>query len=167
MSAGTKISPNSCPDTLPNQLGRHFATKVVRRDALERPHGGSDSPRDAQRTSKRTPRSPKSRQGDFCPPLVLILEVPDWSGRGTFATFSYKSVVFVWKVLQKRRFGKPCVSHPPQESFALSLHAKHAGTAKGSYCMCFAMQRKNLTRPARQARGGLREAWASQRIKDP
>ena len=35
---------------------------------------------------------------------------------------------------------------PPQESFALSLHAEHAGTAKGSYCMCFAMQRSGLTR---------------------
>ena len=72
MSAGTKISPKSCPDTLPNQLRRHFATKVVRKDALVRPHGGSDSPRDAPRTSKRPSRS-KSRQGDFCSPLVLIL----------------------------------------------------------------------------------------------
>ena len=78
MSAGTKISPKSCPDTLPNQLRRRFATKVVRRDALERPHGGSDSPRDAQRTSKMPPRSPKSRQGDFCPPQVLILCETDW-----------------------------------------------------------------------------------------
>ena len=67
MSAGTKISLKSYPHNLPNHLRRHFATKVVRRDALERPHGGSDSPRDAQRTSKRPSRR-------FLPrPLVLIL----------------------------------------------------------------------------------------------
>ena len=51
------------------------------------------------------------------------------------------------KVRQTLRFVAP-----PQESFALSLHAKHAGTAKRSYCMCFAMQRKGSTRLARQAR---------------
>ena len=148
MSASTKISPKSCPDTLPNQLRRRFATKVVRRDALERPHGGSDSPRDAQRTSKRPPRSPKSRQGDFCPPLVLILEVPDWSGRGTFATFSYKSVVFVWEVLHFHRFGKPCVSHPPKRA-SLSACMQSMQALPKACCMCFAMQRKDSTRLAR------------------
>ena len=56
------------------------------------------------------------------------------------------------KIRQTLRFA------PPQDSFAFSLHAKHAGTAKGSYCMCFAMQRKDLIRLARQARGGFRLA---------
>ena len=48
------------------------------------------------------------------------------------------------KIPQTLRFA------PPQESFALSLHAKHAGTAKGTYCMCFVMQRKGLTQESRR-----------------
>ena len=63
-------APKSCPDTFPNQLRRRFATKVVRRDALERPHGGSDSRRDAQEAPK-VPQEPPRR---FLPlSLALIL----------------------------------------------------------------------------------------------
>ena len=74
-------------------------------------------PKNVQEAPK-VPQEPPRRF--LPPPLVLILWVTGvlltTSGRGTFATCSYKSEVFVGEVLQKRRFGKPCVSHPPKRA---------------------------------------------------
>ena len=51
---------------------------------------------------------------------------------------------------------------PPQESFALSLHAMHAGTAKGSYCMCFDMQRGLTSNTPGELKRAADSDWLSQ-----
>ena len=105
------------------------------------------------------PKVPQEPPRRFLPsPLVLILSSPGVIWPWDFCYIFIQKCGFRVGRVAKTKIRQTLRFAPPQESFALSLHAKHAGTAKGSYCMCFAMQRKGLTRLARQARGGFRLA---------
>ena len=107
------------------------------------------------RTVQDAPKVPQEPPRRFLSlPVVLILWLPSVIGRGTFATFSYKSVVFVWEVLQKRRFGKPCVSHPPKRA-SLSAYMRSMQALPKAVIAC-----------ASPCKGRVQHAWRDKRAAD-